>query len=96
MLLYKMIRRPRTLKSAFVCAYLSQQVRKMDGNLVPSMLPYLHLAPEAPMRFERQLERGIVSWESFRARRINFAYALPAHVTIFSAAQILRDYVEER
>jgi hypothetical protein len=46
--------------------YLRQHLREMDGNLVPSMLPHLFLAPEAPAQFGRQFERGVVSWELWK------------------------------
>jgi len=65
--------------------YLRQHIRKMDGYLLPEALPDLDLAPEAPAQFGRQFELGVRSWELWKIRGTNFAYAIPADATMVPA-----------
>jgi hypothetical protein len=80
---------PRDLTDLWPASYLRQYIRKMEGSLLPEALPNLDLAPEAPAQFGRQFELGVRSWELWKIRGTNFAYAIPARAAMIPAADDL-------
>jgi hypothetical protein len=82
----RVLESPWDLVDLWPAEYLRQYIRKMDSYLLPEALPDLDLAPEAPAQFGRQFELGVRSWELWKIRGTNFAYAIPARATMVSAA----------
>ena len=87
--LIEVLESPSDLLDLWPIECLRQFARRMSGNLEPSDLPRVGLAPEAPAQLGKQYRRGVRSWELWKICGTNLAYAIPARATIVPATQFL-------